>query len=143
MQAKINAGHKDRAGQKKHDADAYMPSYALRSGISGPRPRIRDDTKVVDPENRAGPRDRTGRFLYNARFALKRRHGRVGQPYDAIYPARNALGDLPKGKAMTQSVARGFVCRAKALLIEQPRLPLQPDGWTGYAVQGRALGHLP
>jgi len=138
MQAKINAWHKDRAGQN-HDADAYN-AFLREIGYLVPEgPAFEIDTQGVDPEIAQVPGPQLVVPITNARFALNAANARWGSLYDAYY-GTDALGDLPKGKGYDAERGARVVVQAKAFLDEAaPLASGSHTDVTGYAVADGAL----
>ncbi|MGY9037180.1 MAG: malate synthase G [Rhodobacterales bacterium] len=138
MQAKIDAWHKDRAGQN-HDADAYN-AFLREIGYLAPEgPAFEIDTQGVDPEIAQVPGPQLVVPITNARFALNAANARWGSLYDAYY-GTDALGDLPKGKGYDAERGARVVVQAKAFLDDAA--PLASGSHTdvaGYAVADGAL----
>ncbi len=141
MQAKIDAWHKERAGQD-HDAQSYEAFLRDIEYLVPEGPAFSIDTQGVDPEIAHVPGPQLVVPITNARFALNAANARWGSFYDALY-GTDALGDLPGGKGYDTDRGARVVARAKAFLDETA--PLMSGSHTqlvGYRVVDGALEGL-
>ncbi len=138
MQGKIDAWHKERAGQD-HDAEAYTAFLHELGYLVAQGPAFSIDTGNVDPEIASVPGPQLVVPITNARFALNAANARWGSLYDAFY-GTDALGDLPQGKGYDPERGGRVVAKAKAFLDEA--VPLLSGSHTqliGYRVSKGAL----
>lgn len=130
LQAKIDAWHKDRAGQP-HDADAYR-AFLQQIGYLVPEPEtFTIGTENVDPEiaTMAGPQLVVP--ILNARFLLNAANARWGSLYDAFY-GTDAL-DAPPARPGGYDEDRGAAVIARGREFLDQTLPLVDQSWADLA----------
>jgi malate synthase len=127
LQARIDAWHKDRAGQP-HDAGAYH-TFLEHIGYLVPEPApFTIGTENVDAEiaTMAGPQLVVP--ILNARFLLNAANARWGSLYDAFY-GTDAL-DAPAALPGSYDELRGQAVIARARRFLDETLPLAGTSWT-------------
>ncbi|KZX95360.1 MULTISPECIES: malate synthase G [unclassified Sulfitobacter] len=138
MQSRIDAWHKERAGQE-HDSEAYQ-SFLREIGYLVPEgDDFTVETQNVDPEIAKVPGPQLVVPITNARFALNAANARWGSLYDAFY-GTDALGEGPRGGGYDPERGQQVVARAKAFLDETvPLVSGSHAQLVGYRVEDGAL----
>lgn len=138
MQSRIDAWHKERAGQE-HDSGAYQ-AFLREIGYLVPEgDDFTVETQNVDPEIAKVPGPQLVVPITNARFALNAANARWGSLYDAFY-GTDALGEGPRGGGYDPERGQQVVARAKAFLDETvPLVSGSHAQLVGYRVEDGAL----
>ena len=138
MQSRIDAWHKERAGQE-HDSEAYQ-TFLREIGYLVPEgDDFTVETQNVDPEIAKVPGPQLVVPITNARFALNAANARWGSLYDAFY-GTDALGEGPRGGGYDPERGQQVVARAKAFLDETvPLVSGSHAQLVGYRVEDGAL----
>ncbi|MEM9176517.1 MAG: malate synthase G, partial [Myxococcota bacterium] len=138
LQARIDAWHRDRAGQP-HDAPAYRAFLESIGYLADAGEAFAISTANVDDEVARIPAPQLVVPVSNARYAINAATARWGSLYDALY-GTDALGDRPPSGPYDAARGARVIAWARAFLDDV--VPLAGASWSdaeGFAVADGGL----